>query len=323
MTKRIAPTPDMPAMRFIRDRSAGLLDIDEGEIRAAFESHGALLLRGFEFGVEEFRGFSERLCPVSVFNESPDRRQLDPEANVQTVNLGTDPFPLHPELSREPWRPDACIFGCFEPPESDGQTTFCDGAEIVRVLPADLVEEMKDRGLLYIQPAHPPLLEYWLGTSAPTDAELAKPPESCPYIFRRLGAQILRIFRRPVLSKSRFGDHLVWANFLLFAHDYLNKPNFPCLDNGRPVPGDWMDAVRAASTKLTHDVNWQRGDVLVLDNSRFMHGRRRITNPRGRSIASYFGYLKNVPAMPDEPRDPVWRQQTFRPPVLAGPGPSV
>ena len=119
--------------------------IDADLIEDRFRDHGALLLRGFDFDVDTFRRFAERLCKTSVFNESPNRAVLDPDSAIQSVDLGVEPFPLHPELSREPWRPDACLFACFDPPESGGETTVCDGVEIVRRLPPELVTEMMPR----------------------------------------------------------------------------------------------------------------------------------------------------------------------------------
>jgi len=37
----------------------------------------------------------------------------------------------------------------------------------------------------------------------------------------------------------------------------------------------------------------------MIDNTRFMHGRRRVLNPESRLIATYFGYL-NFAALNDE-----------------------
>jgi hypothetical protein len=63
-------------------------------------------------------------------------------------------------------------------------------------------------------------------------------------------------------------------------------------------------------------VQWQRGDLLMLDNSRFMHGRTAVVPDDVRLIASFFGYLKNAPRNPEEPVDPPWRRTEFRPPAL-------
>ena len=96
-----------------------------------YKAHGALLLRGFAVDLPEFRTFTARFCSGSVFNESPDRSVLDDAANIQSVNGGCDAFPLHPELSREPWKPDVAFFACLEPPRAKGATTIADGVAIV------------------------------------------------------------------------------------------------------------------------------------------------------------------------------------------------
>ena len=186
-------------MRLIRAApGSSLHDLDTERLKRDFCESGAVLLRGFSYDVEAFRLFAERLCSASVFNESRNRALLDKASNIQSVDLGTAPFPLHPELSREPWRPDVCMFACFSPPMRGGETTICDGVEIVRRLPPAIVDEMLGHSLVYCQPALPEALKFWLGTETPTAQQLASPPPECPYSFKDLGDRIIRCFSRPV-----------------------------------------------------------------------------------------------------------------------------
>ena len=138
------------------------------------------VVRGFAVTVDVLPAFTGQFCSGSVFNESPDRRQLDPAHNIQSVNGGNLPFPLHPKLSGEPWKPDVCFFACIVPPRAMGQTTICDGVELVRRLPPELLAEFGRRCLRYIQGATPEHLQFWLGTSTPSDAQLAGLPPHCP-----------------------------------------------------------------------------------------------------------------------------------------------
>ena len=310
-----SPTPERPAHLFDGD-GAPLASLDMDAFMAAFREAGAILVRGADFTVDDFRDFAQTICPLSVFNESPDRLELEDQGAVQSVNLGADAFPLHPELSREPWRPDACFFACLEPPADQGQTTYCDGIALADALPPEIRAQMEGRDLLYIQAATSDTLRYWLGSALPTPQLLSEQPTDGPYTFKAVGNRVVRYFTRPLLSPTRFSEKRAFANFLPFARDYLNLPRFPCLDDGSPVPEEWMEAVRAVAEPLTHQVDWRRGDVLVVDNSRFMHGRRAITDPDNRMIATYFGYLKDAPPLPGEPDRPVWRQESFRPPEI-------
>jgi alpha-ketoglutarate-dependent taurine dioxygenase len=297
------------------DVDSSLDAVDAAAVRDRLEREGVLLLRGASPDVPAFRRLAERLCSTSVFNESPNRESVEADSNVQTVDLGADAFPLHPELSREPWRPDVAMFHCIVPPAGGGETTVCDGIGIVERLPADLVAEMAARRLLYIRRATPAELRFWLGTEFPSNQQLAEPPARCPYEFRAVRGMILRVFSRPLLHRPLFDQRLAFGNFLLFARDYLGRPNLPCLEDGSRVPDSWLDAVRAAAEPITIPIDWQAGDVALIDNSRVMHGRRAIPDPAHRRIASYFGYLRDAPVNSDEPADPVWRREEFRPPL--------
>src|ERR1041385_458350 len=105
MTVLIPPSPTTPYATIPADRQ-GLSTLPLAELIAAYKRYGAVLLRGFEVDLTQFRDLTRSLCTGSVFNESGGRLVIDREQNIQTVNLGFEPFPLHPELSREPWKPD-------------------------------------------------------------------------------------------------------------------------------------------------------------------------------------------------------------------------
>lgn len=323
MAEVLAPEPGRPYVLIVAQGETSLLEVDPALITDLYKAHGALLLRGFEANLDDFRHFTAQFCSASVFNESPDRLLLDEAHNVQSVNGGQAPFPLHPELSREPWKPDICFFFCLNPPREQGATTLCDGVELVRHLPPEVRRGLEGRRLLYAQPAPPKLLEYWLGTAAPSDAQLAAPPAHCPYSFVRAAGRVIRAFTRPALHRPMFTDAPAFGNFLLFARYHNGRTNFPALDNGQPVPDAWVEAAKRTGDRLSAEVAWRKGDLLMLDNTRFMHGRTAIVDADERLIASYFGYLKFALPNPEEPADPVWRRAAFRPPQGPRPGTSV
>jgi alpha-ketoglutarate-dependent taurine dioxygenase len=273
-----------------------------------------LLFRGFAIDLDVFRRFAELYCLTSVFNESRGRVMLDERHNIQSVNLGVAPFPLHPELSREPWKPDVCFFGCINPPSGDGTTTICDGVEIVRHLPAEARRAFAGRRLLYAQRANPEELDYWLGTSNPSDAQLAVPPAHCPYVFWRAANMIVRAFTRPALHRPMFSDSPAFGNFLLFARYLRGMRDYPLFEDGSPVTDSLLAVVKEVSDRLTAPIVWQKGDLLMIDNTRFMHGRTAVRDAGERLIASYFGYLRFGIPDKEEPADAPWRSGTFRPP---------
>jgi hypothetical protein len=114
-----------------------------------------------------------------------------------------------------------------------------------------------------------------------------------------------------------FSDELAFGNFLLFARYLRGVRTYPLLDDGTPVPDDWVEAVRQVSDRLAVPVDWRKGDLLILDNTRFMHGRTAVTDPDNRLIATYFGYLADAPPNAEDPADPVWRRPGFLPPATS------
>lgn len=53
----------------------------------------------------------------------------------------------------------------------------------------------------------------------------------------------------------------------------------------------------------------------MLDNTRFMHGRRPILDTSKRLIATFFGYVRFAIPDPEEPVDVPWRRGDFTPPI--------
>jgi alpha-ketoglutarate-dependent taurine dioxygenase len=308
----------------IRDRPYAIItgapgqtpaSLPESELVEAYKTYGALLFRGFDMDLGAFGDLTKRYCASSVFNESPDREVLDGDANIQTVDGGTEEFQLHPELSREPWKPDVCFFYCIDAPGEGGETTLCDGVDLVKNLPPAAYEALHGRRLRYPQPASPEACAFWLGDSNPSDEALRNPPATCPYtFFRGPKGGVIRVFSRPAFHTPMFTAEPAFGNFLLFARFQNGRRGFPTFENGEAVPEEVLYEVKATGDRLKAPIRWQPGDVIMIDNTRFMHGRNPIIEPRERRIATFFGYLKFAAPDAEEITNAPWRSQVFRPP---------
>lgn len=303
-------TSEMLAVREAR-AGEGLHDVSENEFIDTYKRQGAILFRGFKPELDDFRALTTRYCSSSVFNESTGRTVLDRQHDIQTVNLGNEAFPLHPELSREPWKPDVCFFWCSGAPSRGGETTLCDGVEIVKRLPTSAYDALRDRRLLYSLPALPSVCQYWLGSANPSDDLINNPPSTCPYTFTRTPKGVWRHYSVPALHKPMFADGLAFGNFLLFSRYLTGNRNFPTFENGEIIPDELAHEIKTTSDAITLPVQWQPGDVLVLDNTRFMHGRNAILEVAERHIATFFGFLKFAKPGDEEIPNAPWRRGGF------------
>ena len=90
-----------------------LLSLDSDRISRLYREHGAILLRGFAIDTAVMRKFADQFCSGSCQNDAIGRAMIDKVNDIQSVNLGPGAFPLHPELSLVPWKPDVCFFACL------------------------------------------------------------------------------------------------------------------------------------------------------------------------------------------------------------------
>ena len=282
-------------------------DLADDFIIDLYKHHGAVLFRDFEWDDSGFAEMAERFCSHAVHNESSGRIVVDAEKNVQTVNLGDIPFSLHPEMSRLPWKPDVCFFGCKVAPVKGGETTICDGAQLVKQLPDALRKNIQDKILLYRLEANPAYLDYWFGTKTPSDEQLQSPPEDCPFEFTRHGETFVSEFKAPMLHKPMFSKSLAWGNFIFFSRYMHDNRQFPIFEDGTLIPDQLVDAVSQVANKLERPVKWKQHDLLMLDNTRFMHGRREILDVDHRWILTYFGFLKFAKLKAGAEKSEPWR----------------
>ncbi len=288
-------------------KDESLSDLGDEDIRELYKAHGALLFRGFDLDPDVFATMAGRFCTHPVLNKSPGRVTIDDDTGVQFVDPGLSAFPLHPEMSLLPWKPDICFFGCLNPPTTGGETTICDGVSIVDQLPSEIFEAYASRHLIYVTKAERSSMRFWLGKEDPSDADMAAPPADCPFSYVRPGRHVLEVFTTPALHRPMFSDRLAWGNFLFFARCGQGLRNFPIFADGTEVSDALVDAVKQVADKLEQPIRWQENDLLMLDNTRFLHGRREIARDDKRRIMSYFGYLSFARPGEEEPPNARWR----------------
>jgi alpha-ketoglutarate-dependent taurine dioxygenase len=302
----IEPPDEQIPYATISGAGADLGALDPGDVIELFRSYGALLLRGFDYDLAGFRAFTADYCCRYVRNESGRREQISADGSTQSVNLGREAFPLHPELSRVPWRPDIAWFACARAPASRGETLVCDGVAIAAGLDEGLRSGLAKRSVLYREETPLGAFTEWLRIPAPDDATLARLSVSSPFEFRRIGHRIFRSFTMPFLHQPLFTSQPAFGNFLLFARQMLGTREFPLFEDGSQIPDEVCDEIARISDSLTFAHRWQAGDILMLDNSRFLHGRNPVDDPDDRQIWTQFGYASFLDPGDPRARDP-WR----------------
>jgi alpha-ketoglutarate-dependent taurine dioxygenase len=284
---------------------ATLSDSDPSRVRQELREAGVVVIRAGA-SLEDFEALSQRLMTPVVHHSTSKAAERDPvsaDATTSTVNKGMDYIPLHREASYAPGCPDLLMLYCVRPPDEDGETFVCDGVELVEAMPAATRDFVKDAVLKWSWKSEPERWKAMLGASSKEEAkarldliEKRLPPhEKLEAEFD--GDTLDGVFQTLCVIPTRWGGLRSFCNSLLIYHHRDTSPFYPktqytpTLGDGSPFPADVLQEITELAAERTRDLTWQAGDILIVDNSRFMHGRRAFTDTN-RRILFRMGYVK-------------------------------
>ena len=100
------------------------------------------------------------------------------------------------------------------------------------------------------------------------------------------------------VQPTRYGNSVSFSNHLLaeLGKDPQIKNQKMLMASGKKVSTKILNEIRNKSEKLTYDHMWENNDLLMIDNKRFMHGRRAYNKRIKRDIVivqtkrASFGY---------------------------------
>ncbi len=82
----------------------------------------------------------------------------------------------------------------------------------------------------------------------------------------------------PMIRHDNLKAVPAFANTLLGPSYNYEKPRFYFAD-GSEIQAELLEELAERSERETSEIDWQDGDVVLIDNKRFMHGRREILVP--------------------------------------------
>jgi Taurine catabolism dioxygenase TauD, TfdA family len=282
-----------------------LTNCDSNAVRDALQEHGALIVRTGA-NLSDFEELSNQLITPMVHHSTStnvERDVVNADGTTSTVNKGMDYIPLHREGSYAPGCPDLLMLYCVRPADAGGQTHLCDGVDLLEALPSGIREFVSDAIVKWRWSATP---ERWMATLGvdSKDAAAAKlskmnarlrPWEKLESEFE--GDTLKGVFQTLCVIPTRWGAKRSFCNSLLIYH-YRQATEFypkhmyvPTMGDGSQFPAEILEEIFGLATERTRSTHWQANDILIFDNSRYMHGRTGFTDTR-RQILVRMGHLK-------------------------------
>jgi alpha-ketoglutarate-dependent taurine dioxygenase len=286
----------------------GSANYEFDHLRAVFEDHGVILLNGNRFDLRAFEQLTRHFC--QDFHQVGTRQALrQADGDGFTTEVFRDNFILlgHAEGTYRPYPPppEVCFFMCVTPPAvAGGETTLVDGAEFLKAMPADLRNRLEHVGVIYECLWE---VERWQAEfGIDTEAELKALLGSFPNIRFGLTDGVLNLFySTPAITRSRSGTP-VFANGVLAHLPCISHPRYAGLPvyvkatnqvyfgDGEPFSEKVVNALVDAHEQVVYRHRWMANEVLIVDNTRYMHGREMTVQPCDRALVSRFGSLRKT-----------------------------
>jgi alpha-ketoglutarate-dependent taurine dioxygenase len=273
-------------------------EIDDRVVLDSLKSDGVVLVRNPDTSVEDFEALSDALMMPMVHQATGtmERDQVNEEGTTSTVNNGRDYIPHHREGSYAPGSPHLLVFYCQTPASEGGQTILCDGVGLRDGLSKDVRSFVDEIRLKWSWNANPDRWQATLGTADKEEAQsrLATLREHLPAgdsIEAEFDGDVLHgVFLTPCITPTPWGGHRTFCNSVLIyfyrpGTEYWARPFDLHLEDDQPFPQDALHEIYDVANRLTEEVNWETGDIAVVDNRRFMHGRRSFEDPERRVLA--------------------------------------
>jgi len=274
-------------------------------LNTAYSQYGALLLRNTQFNLTNFEALTRQFC--NDFHEVGTRQAMRQAAGDGfTTQVFRQNFKLlgHCEGAYRPFPPppDICFFLCITPPSaSGGETTLVDGSEMARALPNALRTRLEHEGIIYESLWTSPRWQAEFGVESETELiQLLERFETCRFNLKE--GMLHLFYSAPAINSSN--DTAIFANGLLAHLPNISHPAF----HGIPIYTKPTNKVYFGQGEIFDDViintlinahenvvyrhRWQTGDILIIDNARFLHGREMTNAPCERVLISRFGRKK-------------------------------
>ncbi|HAZ46448.1 MAG TPA: taurine catabolism dioxygenase TauD [Cyanobacteria bacterium UBA11369] len=261
-----------------------ILELDKTEVINSFTAYSLVLFRGFDINTDKFKKFTELFSTnfMSYVGGAYSRKMINGDETLLSVTEAGDSeddsaIPLHGEMYYKKQKPTLVWFYCANPALKGGETTVCDGFQIYNNLNSSTQKLFEEKRIKYIRNYPDGKWQQIYGTD---DLMIVKQVCESNHIQLTVNKDkfITTEYVCSAIIKSRCGQHRVFINNLLPVIEqeftYGSKVSIVRFEDGTKIPETAIREVQEIAEQLTHLIKWQKHDILMVDNTKLLHGRK-------------------------------------------------
>ena len=279
---------------YLECRNLNIEDFCSNEIKALLVEYGSIILQNATDKLEDFSALIHRASKQVV--SDPARVSV---GQTTLVDAGTNEVGLHLENGTLSKLPEMCWFYCEQAPIKGSQTTLCDGEVVWSKLTSEcrkyfLHNKVKFSRVFAEAQWRNFVSLYYPNCGGPADVTTddlfywSHEQPGQEFTLNDDGS-VLSTYTVGAVRFSQISQRISFANSL-FSPSYNYIPPTITLADGEKINEDWLEEAHQCMEENTHNIAWQDNDIAIIDNSRVMHGRRKIETSR-RKIYNSLSYL--------------------------------
>ena len=268
---------DSIVQQIVNVDSVSILELDKEKIISLFKFYGVLLFRGFDTNADIFKEFTN-LFSVNFLNYAGgafSRRVINGDQTLLSVNDFQLEIKLHGEMYYQQNIPLMLWFFCANPPLKDGETIVCDGRQFFNEISSSTKDLFSKKKLKFsVRMSKEEWQKKYQTDNLNTLEEMCQKNNTGLRIFEDESIQIEYICS--AIIPSRCGKHQVFINSLLPTMQLSS--NILKFEDNSEIPDEVVSELNEIAEKITTEILWQKGDILMIDNTRILHGRRAFSD---------------------------------------------
>lgn len=269
-------------------------------VETFLSAEGALLIRGFKTVDEnEFGDILKTLIGEELLDytyRSTPRTELKNRIYTATEYHPSETIPQHNENAYANVWPMRIGFLCVTVAQKSGNTPISDSRLAYQMIPKEIRDEFERKKVMYVRNYSDidlPWTEVFQ-TDSKQEVEQYCNNNNIDFEWTDSGLRTKQV-NQATMAHPVTGDMLWFNQAHLFHVSSLNEevkeglieilgeehlPRNACYGDGSPIDIGVLDTIRKvyADTKITFQ--WQKNDLLLLDNMLFTHGREPFEGPR-------------------------------------------
>jgi len=274
---------------------------NHAQLERLLQANGALLIRGLkilsskQFGQVLAAIFGEDLIDYSY--RSTPRTELRGKVYTATEYHKDQTIPQHNENAYSNRWPMRIGFFCTQPSDTGGCTPISDSRKLYTSLPKELVEKFEARKIMYVR-NYSDIDLPWSEVFQTDDRSVVEAFCNANGIkYEWFEDNALRTTQvNPAVAMHPSINEKIWFNQAHLFHitnldpeirnslleimpeDRLPKNTY--YGDGSPIEESYLDLIRTLYEETKISFPWQRGDLMLLDNMLYTHGREPFTGNR-------------------------------------------